>query len=264
MALVSCGEPHNGLVRTARLKEVVMTPLKGVTDDTFGRYFRKITALAARLGKSVDPNTVMWVLQRLHDGEEFLSGHYSDKPVLSLVDTFEMPALERFAAKKKFRRTTKRKPGLEWTGYYGSGEIIVHNSPYAELWEAAFLSGREGLIEKACDPGMLRVFDVNDHGPFSWNYRDYVFLAELGWHHSVGLGDIWHLLELHAAGKPNPLVTFKGEELMRRNIFYVTGRDKQLYHIDLCKHDDWNHWSMTTYIPSPGHYSSHRDRIISA
>lgn len=40
-----------------------------VTDDQLGQYYRRTAAIADRLGKSLDFDTVMQALQRIHDGE---------------------------------------------------------------------------------------------------------------------------------------------------------------------------------------------------
>ena len=48
-----------------------MTLYSGVTDDQLGRYYRRINAIAARLGKSLSFDDVMETLQRIHDGQVF-------------------------------------------------------------------------------------------------------------------------------------------------------------------------------------------------
>ncbi len=46
-----------------------MTLNTGVADDRLGQYYRRIAAIADRLGKSLDFEKVMSALQRIHDGE---------------------------------------------------------------------------------------------------------------------------------------------------------------------------------------------------
>lgn len=53
----------------ATSKEIVMTPNKGVEDDQLGQYYRRVGAIADRLGKSLSFKDVMETLQRIHDGE---------------------------------------------------------------------------------------------------------------------------------------------------------------------------------------------------
>ena len=45
-----------------------MTPQKGVADDQLGQYYRRVSAIADRLGKSLSFQFVMDMLQRIHDG----------------------------------------------------------------------------------------------------------------------------------------------------------------------------------------------------
>jgi len=58
--------PH---LRTASACEVVMTLCTSVADDHLGQYYRRTAAIADRLGKSLDFDSVMKALQRIHDGE---------------------------------------------------------------------------------------------------------------------------------------------------------------------------------------------------
>lgn len=46
-----------------------MTLLKSVTDDQLGQYYRRTSAIADRLGKSLEFEQVMDALQRIHDGQ---------------------------------------------------------------------------------------------------------------------------------------------------------------------------------------------------
>jgi hypothetical protein len=48
-----------------------MTLYSGVTDDQLGRYYRRVNAIAARLGKSLSYDQIMDELQRIHDGQVF-------------------------------------------------------------------------------------------------------------------------------------------------------------------------------------------------
>lgn len=65
-------------IQLPSLERVVMTLFtRGVADDQLGQYFRRMTAIADRLGKSLDYAKVMAALQRIHDGNlepgEFLT-----------------------------------------------------------------------------------------------------------------------------------------------------------------------------------------------
>lgn len=202
-----------------------MTPPKGVTDDQLGRYYRKTMAIADRLGKSLDPNTVLWLLQRIHDGEQFVPDRAGT--TLSLVDTFDAPAIDRFVPKTAFKKTLKPPPSQEF--WLGSGKVSIHCSHSYELFKHIFLHGKNGKLETNIGPRTLRICRANDTGDY-WTSYVPTILAELGRKHTVRLGHIWHMLELEAAGKPTPLLTDG-----KKNCFFVYGRDGRLYGFHLCK-----------------------------
>lgn len=241
-----------------------MTPQKGVADDQLGRYYRKTMAIADRLGKSLDPNTVLWLLQRIHDGEQFLD-RKNIAPALSLANTFDAPAIERFVPKNMFAKIPYPPPSEGFR--IGSGKVSLHCSTSFDLFEDIFLYGKNGKLERNVAPTTLRIHRFNDHGPFSWNYHDPVILAELGERHAVMLGHIWHMLELEVAGKPTPLLA-NG----KTNLFYVYGRDKQLYGFHLSKvgvgkedRDTEPFWSLWVYsIAQLGNYCYNEDQVISS
>lgn len=238
-----------------------MTPLKGVTDDQLGRYYRKTMAIADRLGKSLDPNTVLWLLQRIHDGEQFAPGRAG--ATLSLVDTFDAPAIERFVPKTAFKKTQKPPPSQGFR--LGSGKVSIHCSTSYELFQHIFLYGKNGKLEKNIDPTTLRLYRVNETGDYWTRYVPKI-LAELGSKHTVRLGHIWHMLELEAAGKPTPLLT-NG----KKNCFFVYGRDGHLYGFHLSKviptgdrnfEPFWSLWVFSTSQLNNPCYQG--DQVISA
>ncbi len=260
--LCAVANSNHGNRLNSKLQEVVMTPnKKGVADDQLGRYFRKVTAIAERLGKSLDPNLVLWVLQQVHDGEQFLSRR-NDAPALSLASTFDMPAIERFVPKEKFTKVANPPPSQEFR--IGSGKVWLHCSTSYDLFENVFLYGKNGKLERNLPSTTLRIHNFNDHGPFSWNYHDPAILAELGERHAIKLAHIWHLLELETDGKPTPLLT-NG----KKNQFYVVGRDGLLYGFHLTKvgtdkQDYKPFWSMWVYtIAQLGNYCYNEDQVIS-
>lgn len=236
-----------------------MTPHKGVADDQLGRYYRKTMAIADRLGKSLDPNTVLWLLQRIHDGEEFLFPGNND-PALRLVDTFDVPAIDRFVPKAMFTRVNDPAPQQGFS--IGSGKVWLRCDTSYELFKEIFLYGKNGKLERNIDPTTLRFHRFNDHGPFSWKYHPPAILAELGFHHTVRLGQIWHLLELDAMGKSTPLLTDS-----KKNVFYAHGRDGNLYGFQLTKYTHAGHkpyWSMWVHsIAQPNNYCYNYDQVIS-
>jgi len=72
-----------------------MTLNISVTDEQLGQYYRRTTAIADRLGKSLNFETVMGILQQIHDGQvggvknEFLHRLYEDKEILVGATTGE-------------------------------------------------------------------------------------------------------------------------------------------------------------------------------
>ncbi len=108
-----------------------MTLNISVTDEQLGRFYRRISAIAERLDKSLDYNKVMNELQKIHDGlsktdNSFLHRLYSDeeiwispttgrKTIVQSSDVFTGrvdPDFKKWGTNKTGKSTEKTKVGI--------------------------------------------------------------------------------------------------------------------------------------------------------
>lgn len=90
-----------------------------VTDDQLGVFYRKMAAIADRLGKSLSFDDVIAALQRVHDGQFFveqgMQATPDSKPVLLVpVKTLEVPAIDHFVVANVFKEKGAQGFQLYW------------------------------------------------------------------------------------------------------------------------------------------------------
>jgi hypothetical protein len=204
-----------------------MTLNPGVTDDQLGQYYRRMTAIANRLGKSLEFDLVMEALQGIHDGQVIAKpavvAKSTPKPKLSLLEpisTITVSATSvKFVAKDKFK--LRKDGGI--CSYLGDNFC---------KW---FLSGN-GKTEDPISEQTLRYAKLRKSSV------DVQIIKELGGEEKseATLTEVFFLMEKQANGEKGVLLT-NGYA----NIFYVKDSSGVLRAVRVLWDDDG--WHVTAF-----------------
>lgn len=185
-----------------------MTLSSRVADDQLGQFFRKTSAIADRLGKSLDFDDVMEGLQLIHDGKlkKAAKPETAIAQVLEFVQTVEVQGCDGFTAKEKFREgKTTDGVKIAWLGSNFKGN---------------FLDGK-GKVEESVSPATLRVHKLKTAS------LDAPMLAELGDTAETTLSQFWELLKKQGTGQKGPFLV-NGYA----NIAYIRDMNGTLWAVD--------------------------------
>jgi hypothetical protein len=181
-----------------QLEEIAMTLEKSVTDDQLGKFYRRMSAIASRLGKSLSYGDVMNALQHLHDGtlrislnsaedlQQLLQRPLGAENILIPFRETEIPVFSEkpfkdcFTNKSRFPRGfTLMQQSRQVLFQVRPGKLRVQDEGYGELRDA-------------CG----RVLQVSSEIPTSWLQQ---LLVRRG--HTLTLAAVEGIIELHAKGE---------------------------------------------------------------
>lgn len=211
-----------------------MTLNTRVADDQLGQFYRKTTAIADRLGKSLPFDDVMSALQHIHDGK-FNGKAMSQTAAARLLEPFGSPVDVAFdAIEEPFDPFAffKSREGL-WVSEYFQSNILSHAKPVAKLPAASMKSF--DLTKNAYDREITPALP-----------KDYAFdVSEL-------LARVAQMIEKQPKGKEGDL-----QHNGYWNIFYVPGLVVLVY---------WNAGSRKWYVSAwrlDDHYWNYGNRVFS-
>lgn len=189
-----------------------------------------------------------------------MGAHASDGSILTLLRTFDVPKLERFATKRHFTRRVTDGPTVlpQYDATDFAPKLIVLDD--SGDFERAFFTGREGKIENRFEPTRLRVHDLTTK--YS-EVRHHPFVLTALWpNYSVKLAHVVYLLRQLYEGNDHPLTKEDN------NLFFIDGRDTLIYAVKLKwieSTDNRPFWCLTVRtIACLNSYSYNGTRVISS